>query len=334
MQTWKEEILKKWNKVQRTFSVNDALRDRLARELRGEILYSEPMDRFTSIRIGGRADVLIKPANLDDLANSIKIASQEEIPFYILGAGSNTLVKDGGFRGFVIMPGGALKTVRIEQEMGDVADVYVEAGVGITAFVNFCAQHSLTGQEPLVGIPGSIGGAIAMNAGARGVEISDLARVVSLIDGTGTIEKIPREKLEFSYRNLKLSKKSIIVAGLFRLNLGNTDEIAARIREYQMKRVETQPLNFPNLGSVFKNPQPTKKGEVVAGAGKLIEEAGLKNIRVGGARVSEKHANFIINEKNATARDVTVLINLIRDKVKESSGILLETEIKIVGEDS
>lgn len=328
---WQTEILKKWDP--RPFKVSDALRDRLAREFRGEVLYNEPMAKHTSVRVGGPADVFLKPSSLADLIWAIKTAREEDIPTFFLGAGSNTLVKDGGVRGFVITPSSALKVCRLEAESQETADVRAEAGVGITAFVNFCAGVSLTGMEALVGIPGTIGGAIAMNAGARGTEIKDIVREVTVLDDEWNEKKIPREKLDFSYRSLKIPRAQVILAGVFRLNKGNGEEIAARVKEYQKKRAESQPLNFPNLGSVFKNPQPQKKGEVVPTAGKLIEETGLKNIRVGGARISEKHANFIVNEKGATGKDIIVLINLIRDKVKEATGIVLEPELKIIGED-
>lgn len=329
MNNWKDEILKKWTRDKKVnpVAITDAIRDRLAREVKGEVLFREPMSRHTTIRIGGAADVFIKPVNLEDLICALKISREEKIPSLLLGGGSNTLVKDGGIRGFVISTPSALQGHRILNERDGEFDVLAEAGVGITAFINFARDHSLSGMEPLVGIPGTIGGAIVMNAGARGTEIKDVIREIALMDHEGQIKKIPRENLEFTYRHLKIPRSNIVVEGVFRLQKGDRGEITERIKNYQKLRVETQPLNYPNLGSVFKNPKPPSV------AARLIEEAGLKNVRVGGARISDKHANFIINEKDATARDVMVLINLVRDKVKEATGILLETEIKIVGED-
>lgn len=334
MENWQEEILKQWQKADRKSAfITDEIRDRLAREFKGQALYREPMAKHTSIRIGGVADVFLKPESVDDIRSAVKIAREAEIPILLLGSGSNTLVKDGGIRGFVLKPASALQkyeVVQLEEEFGDVR---AEAGVGITAFVNFTKDQSLSGMESFVGIPGSMGGAIAMNAGARGWEVKDLVREITVLDGDGEIKTIPREKLEFAYRSLKIPRAYVILSGLFRLQKANIDEIAQRIREYQKLRADTQPLNYPNLGSIFKNPVPQKKNEPPVYAAQLIEECGLKNIRVGGARVSEKHANFIVNEKEATAKDVTVLINLVRDKVKEKTGVVLEPEVKIVGED-
>ncbi len=330
---WKDEILKKWNKKLRLEEglITDAIRDRLAREFKGEVLYQEVLASYTSIRIGGPADVFLKPVNVDDLVTALKIASEEEIPYFVLGWGSNTLVRDLGVRGFVIGTQGVFKDCQIVWSDETDCDVLVGAGVGITAFVNFTKDHSITGCENFIGIPGSIGGAIVMNAGARGVEFKDIIREITVLTDEGLVKTISREKLDFQYRNLKIPRSWIVLSGLFRLQKGNGEEISLKIREYQKKRAETQPLNFPNLGSMFKNPKPQHKNEVLPGAGQLIEEAGLKNIRVGGARISDKHANFIINEKNATARDVEVLIGLVRDRVREQTGILLEPEVKIIG---
>src|SRR3989338_2381713 len=180
MNDWKAEILKKCDP--RPFKVSDALRARRAREFRGEVLYNEPMARHTSIRVGGPVDVFLRPETVNDLIWAGKTAREEEIPSLFLGAGSNTLVKDGGIRGFVIAPATALKGCRIENETEILADVVAEAGGGITAFVNFCAVASLTGMEALVGIPGTMGGAMAMNAGARGTEIKDIIREITILD--------------------------------------------------------------------------------------------------------------------------------------------------------
>lgn len=334
MTDWKEDILKKWGRKFKSESnyVTDEIRDRLLRGIKGDILFNEPMSRHTTIRIGGRADAYIKPKTLEDLANVVHLAQESEIPWMTFGWGSNLLVRDAGIRGFVISTQDCLNTYELREVTENAVDVYAGSGVGISAFVNFCKEQGLTGCEALIGIPGSIGGAIVMNAGARGVEFKDIVREITVLDDEGQLKTISREKLDFQYRNLKIPRSWIVVSGLFRLEKGNGEEIAARVREYQKKRVESQPLQFPNVGSIFKNPQPEKKGMNHLGAGQLIEEAGLKNIRVGGARVSEKHANFIINENDAKARDVEVLIGLVRDKVKEMTGIVLETEVRIVGE--
>jgi UDP-N-acetylmuramate dehydrogenase len=336
--SWKDEILEKWARSEKRKKncITDVIRDRLALEFKGEVFFDEPMSRHTSIRIGGKADIFVKPKSIEDIPALLKICREEKIPYLLLGSGSNTLVKDGGIRGMVITLSDALKDWKVTQETETDCDVYVESGVSINAFVNKAAEKDLTGMETLIGIPGTMGGAIFMNAGARGVEIKDLVREITVMDNEGQCLVIPREKLEFSYRHLKLPKSQIILSGVFRLAKGETQNILETIREYQKKRVDTQPLNYPSLGSIFMNPEQEKKSKkesVIAHAGQLIEEAGLKNVRVGGARISEKHANFIVNEKEATAKDVLVLIHLVKDKVKEVSGIVLETEIKVIGEE-
>lgn len=332
---WKEEILKKWKKKEiKKYFVTDSIRDRLAKEFRGEVLYQENMAPYTSIRVGGAAEVLLKPKSLEDIKIALKIALEEEIPYFIFGSGSNTLIKDKGVRGFVICPGEALQRFEVLKQEGESGDVLAEAGVKISSFVTRCGELGLSGMEALIGIPGSMGGAIAMNAGARGVEIKDIVREICVLDNQGEIKTLSREKLEFHYRQLKIPRSQVILSGTFRLKKDDPQVINGRILEFKQKRVSTQPLSYPNLGSIFKNPQPAHPGAVTATAGQLIEETGLKNVRVGGARVSEKHANFIINERNATANDVIVLIDLVRDKIKERTGISLETEIKIIGEDS
>lgn len=334
MADWKEDILKKWGRKLKgaTHCITDDIRDQLLTQTKGEILFDEPMAKHTTMRVGGKADVFIKPATLADLSVAVQLAKQHDIPWMIFGWGSNTLVRDAGIRGFVISTEDCLTKIKLSVVDEDVCDVYAEAGAGISAFVNFCKEHSLTGCESLIGIPGSMGGAVIMNAGARGIEMKDIIREITVIDDEGNLKKISREKLDFSYRHLKIPKSWVVVSLVARLEKGQSEEINAQVREYQKKRVETQPLNYPNVGSVFKNPVAIKKGINLPKAGQLIEEAGLKNIRVGGARVSEKHANFIINENNAKARDVEVLIGLIRDRVREATGITLETEVKIIGE--
>ncbi len=333
MQNWQDEILKAWEAKKGKFKVSDDLRDRLATQFRGEVLYGEPMNAHTSMRVGGPADIFLKPVDLEDLKTIIRLAEEEQIPVTHLGSGSNTLVKDGGIRGMVVVPPATLSQCRLVDQGDDWGDLEVESAVKITRAVHSAREHSLSGLEPLVGIPGTIGGALFMNAGAHGVEMKDLVRSLTVLEKGGEVISLGREKLEFEYRKLKIPRTSFILSGIFRLKKGNREEISARMERYQKWRIEKQPLHFPNVGSVFKNPLPAKKGEKIPSAGQLIDEAGLKNVRIGGARISEKHANFIINENKAIARDVLVLINLARDKVKEMTGILLEPEVRIIGED-
>lgn len=335
MSTWQDEIIKTWTREKgpKKFILSDAVRDRLAREFKGEVLYKEPMSQHTSMRVGGPADVFLKPMDLNDFMAAVRIAQEEQISFTVIGSGSNTLVKDGGIRGFVIASSGALQECHFDPVSEEEGNLLFGGGVKITRAVYFAKENSLTGLEPLVGIPGTMGGAIMMNAGAHGVEIKDFIREVTFLRD-GEVKVMPREKLEFDYRRLKIPKDWIVLSGLFRLKRGNAEEIKEKTEHFQKWRVEKQPLQYPNLGSIFKNPLAPKKGKVLPSAGQLIEESGLKNVRVGGARISEKHANFIINENKAKAKDVLILINLIRDKIKETTGIVLETEVRVIGEDS
>ncbi|MBX7148856.1 UDP-N-acetylmuramate dehydrogenase [bacterium] len=333
MSDWKEEILKRWVKPEKNnFTLSDELRDKLLTCFKGDIKFNEPMNEHTSIRIGGKADVFLKPSGVDDIVAIFKLAREQTLPLTLFGSGSNTLVKDKGIRGLVVSVVGVLNQFEVLSQNENNADVQVGAGLGITAFVNKCAEVRLTGMEALVGIPGSMGGAMAMNAGARGVEIADIIREICILTEEGEVKTISREKLDFSYRKLKLPKNTMILSGIFRLNVGAQEDIEKSILEFKKKRVDTQPLNYPNFGSVFKNPEPAKPGKKAVHAAVLIEESGLKGIRVGGARVSDKHANFIINERDATAKDVMVLMNLVRDKVKEKTGVVLDPEVKVIGE--
>lgn len=335
MQDWQEEILARWRKKEtRRDYVTDRVRDRLAREFKGKVLYNEPMNRHTSMKVGGPCDVFLSPSSIDDIVTAGRIAREEDIPLLFHGSGSNTLVQDKGIRGFVLNPGPAFKELRVTHEGESDVDVLAQAGVSINALVYFCQEKGLEGLESFIGIPGSIGGAIVMNAGARGVEIKDHIREIYLLTPEGEQKTVSREKIDFVYRSARLPRSHVVTGGLFRLIRSDPESVTERVREFQKLRVQSQPIEFPNLGSIFKNPEPQKKGKATTTAGRLIEETGLKNVRVGGARISEKHANFIVNERGATAKDVLVLINLVKEKVKEKTGILLETEIRIVGEEA
>lgn len=336
MSDWKDEILQQWSKARRDQFIDDEVRDFLAKNFSGDVLYNEPLSKHTSMRVGGPADVYLKAKNLEDIKNVLSLAAQKEIPLTYLGAGSNTLVRDGGVRGFVLASGGLFQECVLlgtgEDQEGTWGDIECGCAVKINRCVQFAKEHDLTGMENWAGIPGTMGGSVIMNAGAHGVEAKDIVRSITLIDREGQ-RKISREKLDFEYRKLKLPRICFVTHVTIRLKKGAAEEIAAKIEQYQKWRIDKQPLNYPNLGSVFKNPVPQKKNQKLPSAGQLIDELGLKNVRVGGARISDKHANFIINENQATARDVLVLIGLVKDKVKDATGLLLETEVKVVGDD-
>jgi UDP-N-acetylmuramate dehydrogenase len=290
--------------------------------LRGELRRNEPMSRHVSWRAGGQADRFYVPADLPDLSEFMKQESGEKEILFV-GLGSNLLVRDGGFRGTVV----ALHAARLHPEMRD-GLVYAQAGVAAPKVARFAALHRLAGAEFLAGIPGTVGGALAMNAGCYGGETWQIVERVETIDRSGNINERKRAEFEIGYRHcrLKAPQEEWFVAAHFRLPPGDGEASRARIKEFLARRIATQPLQLPNAGSVFRNPPGDH-------AARLIEACGLKGLERGGARVSEKHANFIVNpEGKACAADIEFLIESVRQKVKEGTGIELIPEVRIVGE--
>lgn len=306
--------------------IQNGVKQKLQESVSEPIFFDESLSRFTTIRIGGPADALVHPTNLEELRNVRIIAHEAKVPVFIFGGGSNLLIRDGGIRGVVINLTRGFNSLEIHEERGDCVTLRGESGVLIARLMNLLIQESLTGLEFMAGIPASLGGAIAMNAGTRDGEIGDCIRTVTILDKKGNLKHLSREECHFSYRKTDIPHSSVIIEGLFELKRGESSDIQKKIEKHKARRAETQPLNYPNIGSIFKNP-PKKY------VGRLIEEAGLKNVRVGEARISEKHGNFIVNEGNASAKDVLALIGLIKDKVKEKFNITLETEVHVVGED-
>ena len=326
-----QELLKRFQKDQK-FKVTQDLRNDLADNFEGEVLYNEPMSKHSYIKIGGSADVFLKPKTLADIKYIVNYAIQNKVPYLFHGTGANTLIKDGGVRGFVISLLESFQKMEVVFEDESHIDVYADAGVSFNQLVKFAKQIPAQGLESFIGIPGVVGGLVKMNAGTRHAEIQDVLREVKILDKDGQEKTTSREKLKFEYRKLKMVKSNLILGATFRLSKNaNEEDLAQKISEHQSYRTQTQPLNFPNLGSVFKNPIIKNHPDVTAG--KLIDEAGLKGIRVGGARISDKHANFIINEKDALAADVLALVNLAKDRVKLLHGIELELEWQVIGED-
>jgi len=291
--------------------------DDIKRVFRGHIALSEPLRKYTSIRIGGPADYYLEPADKEDTVAIIAFLQQQQFPFMIIGRGSNLLVSDEGIRGAVINLETGLSAIRVENDR-----VYADAGVSMARFVDFCVQRGYKGVEMLAGIPGTLGGALLMNAGAYGGEISDHLVDVELLR-SGTLLYLKKEEVGFAYRRSGL-QRDIILGASFELPQGEKEEIMAIRKELLLKRNRAQPLNYPNSGSMFKNPP----GQFAA---KLIEEAGLKGTRRGDAQISEKHANFIVNLGAATAQDVVSLIELVRKAVQERFQITLELEVKLLG---
>jgi len=285
--------------------------------LRGNIAVDEPMRNYTWMKVGGPADFYIEPIDKDDLKAIVAYFHTHHYSWMVLGRGSNLLVSDEGIRGAVINVEQALSKIYIESGL-----VIAEAGVWLTKFVDFCIQNELAGVEMLTGIPGTIGGAIAMNAGAHGGEIADHLVEVEVIRN-GQTQKVKTENAQFAYRHSGFDH-DVVLSAAFKLQRGDKEPLSAKRRKLILQRNEIQPLEFPNLGSMFKNPPNTF-------AAKLIEQAGLKGKRVGDAQISEKHANFIINLGNAKAEEVVKLIDLVKRTVYQNSGVMLDLEVKMVG---
>ncbi len=308
--------------------LSDEIKEKL-KTAASKIFFDEPMSQHTTIRVGGPADALIYPANIEELQNLLSIVIEHKLPIFHLGWGSNLVVQDGGIRGLVISLERGFQKLEIpEQTEADDITLLVEAGVKIPALLDFCAEKSLTGLEFMAGIPATVGGALWMNAGTSQGEIGDRVSSVTIITKQGRLKTLEQKACGFAYRTNNFPSGATIVETRLQLKRGQSEKIRETINSHRKYRVDSQPLNLPNVGSVFKN--PSKKQY----AGQLIEEAGLKDVRVGHARVSEKHGNFIVNEGNATAKDIIALIGLIKDKVKEKCNVRLETEVHIVGEKS
>jgi UDP-N-acetylmuramate dehydrogenase len=289
-------------------------------QIEGRVLFDAPLRHFTSMKVGGPADTLLFPKNRDELKKVVRYARRKKIPLLILGKGTNLVVRDKGVRGWIVNLTQGMKKIEMEGEV-----VVAEAGSSLQRLVQFSVQKGLTGLEPFSGIPGTVGGGVAMNAGAWGAELKDVLLSVTFMKEDGEITERPRSRLRFSYRGLAIPSSWIILKGKFGLKKGRKKEIRERVKSYLEMRKRKQPLDYPSAGSVFKNP---KEGP----AGKWIEESGLKGFRIGQAMVSERHANFIINLGKARAEEVIRLMEFVEKKVYEGKGISLEREVKVVGE--
>jgi UDP-N-acetylmuramate dehydrogenase len=296
----------------------------------GGAFFDEALSRHTSIRIGGPADALVYPKTIDELVSIVQIANKAKLPVFVLGAGSNVLVRDKGIRGVVVHLSQGFSKVEVEGEQDGKVIVYAEAGVGLPRLVDLMAEEGLTGLEGVSGVPGNVGGGLVMNAGTHEGDMSQAVMSVTFLDKDAKLTTWPKEKIRYAYRESHFPRGAIVLSARFGLTRLASELVRGKIQKHRAYRLETQPLNVPNIGSVFKNYE--EKGKKMFAA-KMIEEAGLKDVRVGGARISSKHANWIINEGGATAKDVLALIGLTKDKVKEKFGVTLETEVRVVGEE-
>lgn len=289
------------------------------------ILEDEPMKKHTSFKIGGNAEFFVKVETLEQLQKILEFTQKNDIQLTVVGNGSNLLVKDSGIRGIVAKISIQGINININTTDGK-AEIIVKSGTPIGFLAQKLYQEEITGFEELSGIPGTIGGAVVMNAGAHGKEMKDIVTEITAIDYEGKIHKFTNKEAEFDYRKSMFSnEKYIIVEAKLELQKGKKEEIKEKMDTYQQYRKEKQPIEYPSAGSTFK------RGEDFITA-KLIDELGLKGFQVGGAQVSEKHAGFIINKENATADDVLKLTQIIKEKIYEKYGKKIELEVKIIGE--
>lgn len=287
---------------------------------KGKLLLNEPMSRYTSWRVGGRADQFYIPESLDDLSTFLQ-SLNDDVPVYFIGLGSNLLVRDGGVRGTVILMHNVLTTLKMDGEF-----VYAEAGVTSAKLAKFCAKEAKQGAEFFAGIPGTFGGAMAMNAGCYGSETWNVLGRVTTINKRGELNTRDAAAFIPSYRHVDMPvADEWFIAAWLRLAEGDAQESAQKIKALLAKRLASQPLNQPSAGSTFRNPPDDY-------AARLIEASGLKGYVIGGAQVSEKHANFIVNIGGANALDIELLIQHMRETVLEKQGVALQQEVKVLGE--
>lgn len=288
---------------------------------KGALLENEPMKKHTTFRIGGAADYFAVPVLAEEVKGIVSVCKEMNVPYYIIGNGSNLLVSDKGYKGVIIQLYKAMSDVTVE---GD--SIRAQAGASLAKIANAALEASLAGFEFAAGIPGTIGGACVMNAGAYGGEMKDVLWEVTVLTPEGEVLTLTSEELELGYRTSVIAKKDyIVLEALIRLQPGSREEIKAVMDDLRGRRLNKQPLEYPSAGSTFKRPEGYF-------AGKLIEDAGLRGFRVGGAQVSEKHCGFVVNAGGATAADVDELMKQVAAKVQEQFGVRLEPEVKRLGE--
>ena len=286
-----------------------------------QVKKDEPMKIHTTFRVGGSASYFVTPKTEEEVAKVIEVCTQENVPYYIVGNGSNLLVSDQGYEGVIIQIYKQMNQVEITEN-----EIHAQAGALLSMIANRAMEAELTGFEFAAGIPGTLGGAVVMNAGAYGGEMKDVLKEVTVMTGDGEIRVIPASELEMGYRTSIIKKAGYLVLGAtISLKEGNLEEIKALTRELSEKRTSKQPLEFPSAGSTFKRPEGYF-------AGKLIMDSGLRGYQIGGARVSDKHCGFVINAGDATAQDVVALMDHVTEVVREKYGVTLEPEVKFLGD--
>jgi UDP-N-acetylmuramate dehydrogenase len=292
----------------------------------GEVKFMEPMRDHTSLRIGGPADIFAVPQDILSLSNVRARLKRRRVPFFPMGGGTNILVRDGGIEGTVISFR-SLRKIETVKEDDENVYLFVRAGALLQRLVNFSMENGYSGLEGLVGIPGTVGGAICGNAGAFGYEMKDILVSVEIMDSEGKIDRFKAEGIAFGYRSSGISQNELLLSAEIKLRKDKKEDISARIEDFLKIKREKQPVWEHSAGCVFKNPPGSS-------AGKLIDEAGCKSMRIGDVEVSAVHANFFINKGKASAADFIMLIEEVAARVKERSNVVLEPEIRIVGRES
>ena len=285
------------------------------------VLVDEPMKKHTTFRVGGNADYFVMPRTTEEIQQVIELCKKENLPYYILGNGSNLLVSDKGYRGVMIQIYKEMNAITVNGNR-----ICAQAGALLSKVGSVALEAELTGFEFAAGIPGTVGGAVVMNAGAYGGEMKDILSSATVLTEDGTILTLKNEELELGYRTSIVAKKNyIVLEAEYQLRVGDKADIRAKMDELKLQRVTKQPLEYPSAGSTFKRPTGYF-------AGKLIQDAGLRGFQVGGAQVSEKHCGFVINTGNATAADIMELMKQVSERVYEEFGVMLEPEVKRLGE--
>lgn len=285
------------------------------------VLTEEPLNQHTTFRVGGPADYFVMPNRIEEVKAVVNLCQEANMPYYVLGNGSNLLVSDKGYRGVIIQ---IYKEMNEIQVVGDC--IQAQAGALLSKIGSVALEAGLAGFEFAAGIPGTVGGAVVMNAGAYGGEMKDILASVTVLTSDGEIIKLTNEELELGYRTSIILKKAyIVLEAVYQLKPGDKEAIRAKMDELKVQRVTKQPLEYPSAGSTFKRPEGYF-------AGKLIQDAGLRGFQVGGAQVSEKHCGFVINKDHATAADIVALMNQVSEKVMQEFGVTLEPEVKRLGE--
>ena len=285
------------------------------------VFCDEPMSKHTTFRVGGPADYFVMPKNTEEVQKVVALCQRNAMPYYVLGNGSNLLVSDTGYRGVIVQIYKEMNQIQVEG-----TTIRVQAGALLSKIGSAALEAGLTGFEFASGIPGTVGGAVVMNAGAYGGETKDILKSATVLTPDGAVLTLYNEALELGYRTSVIAKKDYVVLEVeYELQTGDRETIRARMDELKVQRVTKQPLEFPSAGSTFKRPEGYF-------AGKLIQDAGLRGFTVGGAQVSEKHCGFVINKGNATAADIRALIQQVSDRVMQEFGVRLEPEVKMLGE--